>query len=166
MFSSCAADTAGVGRSGGKGSGEDNPCVGTTFRTKPATSKQGKKKTQKTTNQHNNQPPVTLLKCYNKWSENNMPIYISLFLFAVWLNVRRLPKFQHQHLCSPASTRFKRKEKKEKSSLYFVNYLCHVQLTYRGVDVCNRVLSWAAAWDAFSKLETWFWAQNCRKLQC
>lgn len=26
-----------------------------------------------------------------------MPIYISLFLFMVSLNVRRLPKFQHQH---------------------------------------------------------------------
>lgn len=86
MHGSCAADTAGVGRSEGKGSGEHNPCVGTTFRTKSETSKQvGKKKTTTKNQQaqHNNQPPVTLLKCYNKWSENNMPIYISLFLFTV-----------------------------------------------------------------------------------
>lgn len=43
MYCSCAADTAGVDRSEGKWRGEDNPWVGTTFRTKAETSKQVEK---------------------------------------------------------------------------------------------------------------------------
>jgi len=43
VYCSCAADTAGVGRSEGRGRVGDNPWVGTTFRTKAGTSKQVKK---------------------------------------------------------------------------------------------------------------------------
>jgi len=51
-----------------------------------------------------------------------MPIYISLFLFMVSLNVRRLPKFQHQHQLQQGL------EKKRSLCVLQITYI-HVQVT-------------------------------------